>query len=54
MELLDFAKTDTAARLRAAAKRGALSHALIFSGSGDRGTPVVLVQGYFTNFASED
>lgn len=35
MELLDFAKTDTAARLRAAAKRGALSHALIFSGSGD-------------------
>lgn len=36
MELLDFAKTDTAARLRTAAKRGALSHALIFSGSGDR------------------
>ena len=36
MELLDFAKTDTAARLRAAAKRGALSHALILSGSGDR------------------
>lgn len=36
MELLDFAKNDTAARLRAAAKRGALSHALIFSGSGDR------------------
>ena len=36
MELLDFAKTDTAARLRAAAKRGALSHALIFSGNGDR------------------
>ena len=24
------------------------------SGSGDRGTPVVLVQGYFTNFASEE
>lgn len=23
------------------------------SGSGDRGTPVVLIQGYFTNFASE-
>ena len=36
MELTVFAKTDTAARLRAAAKRGALSHALIFSGSGDR------------------
>ena len=36
MELLDFAKTNTAARLRAAAARGALSHALIFSGSGDR------------------
>ena len=36
MELLDLAKTDTAARLRAAAKRGALSHALIFSGNGDR------------------
>lgn len=36
MGLLDFAKTDTAARLRAAARRGALSHALIFSGSGDR------------------
>lgn len=36
MELLDFAKTNTAARLRAAAARGALSHALIFSGSGAR------------------
>ena len=24
------------------------------SGSGDRGTPVVLVQGYFTNFATEE
>ena len=36
MELLEFAKTDTAARLRAAAGRGALPHALIFSGSGDR------------------
>ena len=36
MELLDFAKTNTAARLRAAASRGALSHALIFSGNGDR------------------
>ena len=23
------------------------------SGSGDRGTPVVLIKGYFTNFASE-
>ena len=23
------------------------------SGSGDRGTPVVLIQGYFTNYASE-
>lgn len=36
MELSDFSKTDTAARLRAAAANGALSHALIFSGSGDR------------------
>ena len=26
----------------------------LVSGSGDRGTPVVLVQGYFTNFASEE
>jgi len=25
----------------------------LVSGSGDRGTPVVLIQGYFTNFASE-
>lgn len=25
----------------------------LVSGSGDRGTPVVLVQGYFTNYASE-
>ncbi len=25
----------------------------LISGSGDRGTPVVLIQGYFTNFASE-
>ena len=25
----------------------------LVSGSGDRGTPVVLVQGYFTNFATE-
>lgn len=24
------------------------------SGSGDRGTPVVLIQGYFTNFATDD
>lgn len=24
------------------------------SGSGDRGTPVILIQGYFSNFASED
>ena len=36
MELSAFSKTDTAARLRAAAANGALSHALIFSGSGDR------------------
>ena len=36
MELLEFAKTDTAARLRAAAGRNALPHALIFSGSGER------------------
>ena len=35
-ELTRFAKTNTAARLRAAAGRGALSHALIFSGAGDR------------------
>ena len=26
----------------------------LVSGSGDRGTPVVLIQGYFSNFASED
>lgn len=25
----------------------------LISGSGDRGTPIVLIQGYFTNFASE-
>ena len=25
----------------------------LISGSGDRGTPVVLIQGYFSNFASE-
>jgi F420-0:gamma-glutamyl ligase len=25
----------------------------LVSGSGDRGTPVVLIQGYFTNFATE-
>jgi len=25
----------------------------LISGSGDRGTPVVLIQGYFTNFATE-
>ena len=36
MDLLDFAKANTAARLRAAAARGALSHALIFSGNGAR------------------
>ena len=35
-DLTAFAKTDAAARLRAAAKRGALSHALIFSGGDDR------------------
>lgn len=38
MDILEFAKTNTAARLRAAACRGALSHALIFSGSGERVT----------------
>lgn len=38
MELSAFAKTNTAARLRAAASRGALSHALILSGAGDRNT----------------
>ena len=36
MELSAFAQTNTAARLRAAASRGALSHALILSGAGDR------------------
>ncbi len=36
MEPSVFAKTETAARVRAAAARGALSHALILSGSGDR------------------
>ncbi len=37
METLNaFAKTNTAARIRSAAANGALSHALIFSGSGDR------------------
>lgn len=36
MELSAFAKTNTAARLRAAASRGVLSHALILSGAGDR------------------
>ena len=25
----------------------------LISGSGDKGTPVVLIQGYFDNFASE-
>lgn len=35
-ELREFAKTSAAARIRAAAKNGALSHALIFSGAGDR------------------
>ena len=35
-DLTAFAQSHTAARIRAAAKRGTLSHALIFSGSGDR------------------
>lgn len=35
-DLSAFAQSHTAARLRAAASRGALSHALIFSGAGDR------------------
>ena len=35
-DLTAFAQSNTAARLRAAASRGALSHALIFSGAGDR------------------
>lgn len=35
MELSAFSKTHTAMRLRTAAENGALSHALIFSGSGD-------------------
>ena len=36
MELAVFAQSNTAQRLRSAAKRGALSHALIFSGPGER------------------
>ena len=35
-DLTAFAQSHTAARIRAAASRGALSHALIFSGAGDR------------------
>lgn len=35
-DLTAFAQSHTAARIRAAASRGALAHALIFSGSGDR------------------
>ena len=35
-ELTAFAHSKTAARIRAAAARGALSHALIFSGSGEQ------------------
>lgn len=38
MDLTAFAQTNTAQRLRGAAARGALSHALIFSGSGERVT----------------
>ncbi|MCR5826195.1 MAG: DNA polymerase III subunit delta' [Oscillospiraceae bacterium] len=34
--MMAFAKSHTAARIRAAARRGTLSHALIFSGAGDR------------------
>lgn len=36
MDLTAFAQTNIAQRLRAAAQRGALGHALIFSGAGDR------------------
>lgn len=36
MELTVFAQTNTAQRLREAAARGTLSHALIFSGPGER------------------
>lgn len=35
MDLIAFSKTNAAARIRAAAGRGALSHALILSGTGD-------------------
>lgn len=35
-DLTVFAQSHTASRIRAAASRGALSHALIFSGAGDR------------------
>lgn len=35
-DLTAFAQSHTAARIRAAASRGALSHALIFSGAGER------------------
>ena len=35
-DLTAFAQSNTAARIRAAATRGALSHALIFSGPGER------------------
>ena len=36
MDLTAFAQTNTAQRIRSAAGRGKLSHALIFSGPGDR------------------
>lgn len=35
-DLTAFAQSNTAARIRTAASRGTLSHALIFSGAGDR------------------
>ena len=46
-ELTAFAQSNTAARIRAAATRGALTHALIFSGSGGRADAAVYAAAAF-------
>ncbi len=52
-DLTAFAKSHTGERLRAAASRGALAHALIFSGPGDRAAAALYAAAAF-ECVSED
>ncbi|MBO4914539.1 MAG: DNA polymerase III subunit delta' [Oscillospiraceae bacterium] len=52
--MTEFAKSHTASRIRAAATRGALSHALIFSGAANRADAAVYASAAFECAAEGD